>query len=612
MKAQHIESIFFEYLKTDKTQYAILLNGKWGCGKTFYWEHSLDPIAKQCEFKTLYISLNGISKVDALEHLLFIKLIPYIGNQKNVAFKNTIRFMTNIINVTTTVFLKLRLSELFKDISVDSFDYSKYVICFDDFERCKMPLKEVLGYINNFVEHKNSKIIILADESKTGSNLKGYNNLKEKVVGRIINFETNISIILPQLFKKYETKDVDFFNFLISQKDAIGNIFEEYQEPNLRIIYFYLDILEKIFPQYKNVDDKYVQEIILFAALISIEFKKGNLTSDDYKDYRGIDTINEYFISSKIEQGLVENGKAKSQNVKEYHETFYDIYLRKNIKNYFFYPSIYSYILSGFYNSSELEIELQNRIPEIINQEVQDYRTLLNYKFRELSDADFKRLSESVLQFAKAGKYWIYDYIQIGKFFYFFSDNKLISESKEEIEKIIIEGLYIAKRRKLVNDEILENLVHFDEDNPETKKIKNLVKEIHSEIKKETHIAEGKELIDCLSNKDEYALATIFEKHKFSKDLFQYIDEKLLLNTILNISNKQLFNFEQQIQYRYEVGNIGEFLFEDSICLTKLRDNISEYLEKEIDILHLRKFLLSTLVKTLQTSIEHLKNTRKK
>src|SRR5690606_17074230 len=139
----------------------ILLNGSWGCGKTYFWKYKLESIAIENQFKTIYISLNGISKKENLDQLLFLRLLPIIGIQENNTFKNVTTFIKNIVNKLSNNLLL----DIFKGISVDSFNFSNHVICFDDLERCQMPIKEVLGFINNFVEHKSLKTIILADET---------------------------------------------------------------------------------------------------------------------------------------------------------------------------------------------------------------------------------------------------------------------------------------------------------------------------------------------------------------------------------------------------------------------------------------------------------------
>lgn len=612
MKTENIEKLFTDYLKTNKTQYAILLNGTWGCGKTYFWKKNLEKIAKQNNFKTIYISLNGISKIGTLEHLLFLRLLPFLGNQENTFLKNTTKIVTNIFNQASKVIFKTTLTDIFKDVSIDSFDFSKNVICFDDLERCQIPIKEVLGFINNFVEHKGLKTILLADEPNIDKTQKGYDSIKEKVIGRVLNFELNIATILPELFKKYKENNEDFYNFLHTQKEIITDILVEYKQGNLRIVSFYLDTLEKLFPSFKDVDAEYIHELILFSVLISIEFKNGELTSVDYKNPKGIDIINEHNYLMNHARTISKSEKENTERVKEYAELFYEKYLSKRIKNYFFYPSIYSYILSGYFNQEDLENEIKKRYPEKISKEIQGFRNLLHYKFRELSEKDFRQLSKDVLKYAKEGKYWIYDYVQIAKFFYFFSDNKLISETKEEIDKILMKGLNIVKEKKQINDRVFENLMHFGDDNPEVTKMKEIIKQIHTEIKKEEFVSDSNELIDCLANKDEFALEKIFEKHNFSKELFPYTDDKLLFDTILKISNKQLFNFTELLSDRYSGSNIGEFLFVDNDCMTKLKENLSAYIQKNENIGQLRKFLFITLETTLLQIIQHLNNTRKK
>lgn len=354
MNTEHIEKIFNDYIKTENTQYAILLNGSWGCGKTYFWKYNLAEIAESNNFKTIYISMNGISKIDALEHLLFLRLIPFIGNQENSFVKNTVTVIKNIINQASKAVLKTTLTDIFKDVSVDSFNFSKYVICFDDMERCQMPIKEVLGFINNFVEHKNLKTIILADEKNIDTKQAGYDNIKEKVIGRVLNFKLNITLTLPNLFEKYKTDNVDFYNFLVAKKNVLTDILTEYKQDNLRIIGFYLDSLEKIFSSLKNVDDKYVHEIILFSALIAIEFKKGFLTSADHKDFKGIEDINEHYYSLNLARTIRKSEDEEIERTKSYAEIFHEKYLEKRLNTYFFYPSIYSYILSGHLNQTEL------------------------------------------------------------------------------------------------------------------------------------------------------------------------------------------------------------------------------------------------------------------
>ena len=548
-------------------------------------------------------------------------------NNENKLRKKFISISEKPLNILTTNFLKTNMTDLINGLSINIFDFSKYIVCFDDLERCQIDVKEVLGFINNFVEHRYLKTIILANEPEiTNSKIedqskernkpeeedqlkedKVYYQIKEKVIGRDLKFEFDISTTLPKLFGKYI--DPDFTNFLTKQQIAITEILIEYKQDNLRTISFLLDTLERIFPTLKNVQESYVQEIIFFSAIITIEYKNGALTSDDYRNFKNIDNINKMTYSFYLSRKTSESEEEKSNEVKTYPDIFFEKYLINRHYSYSFYPSIYSYVLSGYFDQARLENEIQIRKSEIISKEVQCFRTL--HMFRELSEDDFKRLTKDVLQYAKEGKYIIYNYITIADFFYYFAEKELIAESKKEIEKLLFEGLEIAKGRKEIDESTFESLLHFGVKNPDVSVIANKVIEIHDNIKKEQYVANSNKLIDFL-NKDEAELRAFFEKHILSKELFPYINGDILLDTILKNSNKQIFYFKELLKDRYNSSNIGEFLYEDIDCLKKLQEGLSKHLENNKEIKPLRKFSYNELISTLKDNIKHLDETRRK
>ncbi len=613
MNSENIKAVFTDYLVKEKTQYAILLNGTWGSGKTYFWKNELTKIVEEKQFKPIYVSLNGVSKIEALEHLMFLKLVPFIGNQENKTLKSATTIITNIANLLGRNLIKTTISDIFKDLSVDTFNFSKYVICFDDLERCQIPIKEILGFINNYVEHKNLKTIIFSDEKNIDPTQKGYDNIKEKVIGRIINFEPSVEDILPILFQKFEKSNSDFYEFLKLNKEYFTELLKEYKQENLRTISFYLDILEKLYPSFKNIDSKYKEEIMLFSALITIEFKKGNLKSSDSDNSKGLEDINQYiysFTSAQLESALFSNGK-KKERVKSYSEIFYDIYLKKSKKNYFFYKSIYTFILSGFINIENFENEIKIRYPEIISIEIKCFRELINYEFRILTDETFNELCKNVLKFAKEGKYSLYDYVQLAKFFYFFSENDLIVESKADVKSYLLNGLNISKEKKEINDNELDYLFRFGDDNPDITEMKEKVKAIHFEIKKETYFDISNEIINSFKNNDEKTLVFIFKENPLSKNIFQYLDGKKFFDSVVETSNKQMFKFIKILEKRYNSANIGEFLYEDYNYLNTLRLELQQYIKAHSKLEKLRKFLITSLIETLTFVCERLDKTKK-
>ncbi|MCK4796901.1 MAG: hypothetical protein KAT05_05930 [Spirochaetes bacterium] len=75
----YIFQIIKEYLETKYSDYALMINGKWGCGKTFYVKNSLKDLIEKDEinkikYKVIYISLNGIRNLNEInKQIIFQK-----------------------------------------------------------------------------------------------------------------------------------------------------------------------------------------------------------------------------------------------------------------------------------------------------------------------------------------------------------------------------------------------------------------------------------------------------------------------------------------------------------------------------------------------------------
>ena len=72
-----VESIL-DYIRAEYTDYAIMINGEWGSGKTYFWNHKIKPKieAMQVNGKKLtpiYMSLYGISNLEEISKKIFIE-----------------------------------------------------------------------------------------------------------------------------------------------------------------------------------------------------------------------------------------------------------------------------------------------------------------------------------------------------------------------------------------------------------------------------------------------------------------------------------------------------------------------------------------------------------
>ena len=231
MRTEQIEIITRDYLKKKNTQYAILINGKWGSGKTFFWKTRLNTLVTDVGLKTMYVSLNGVNDIEKLEQQLFIQLLPKLGQNQSDIVKNLTTVSKNLANATSKFFFKSDLTDIAKGTSLKAFNFNNYCICLDDLERCKIPIDELFGYLSDFVEHKKLKCLILADEPKVKDHeinsklLNGYDAIKEKIVGRILNYEPELNEIIPELYKGFSNQK-SFYAFLKTHETFIVSIFK--------------------------------------------------------------------------------------------------------------------------------------------------------------------------------------------------------------------------------------------------------------------------------------------------------------------------------------------------------------------------------------------------
>lgn len=609
MKTAHIEKIIEKYLKKEKTQSAILVNGVWGSGKTFYLKSQLKEIIEKNSLKIMYISLNGISSIENLEHKLFLHFIPKLGKNQNDLVKSITNISTNIANATTKLLFRTEATDLLKGSTVKSFNFKKYCICLDDLERCKIPIDELIGYLSEFTEHKHTKCIILADEEKIKKQKSNkqlahkYDEIKEKVISRVLNYDPELLDIFPKLIEKYKSKRI-FYNFLNDSQTFIVSIFKEQKSKNLRNIIFYLDILEAIYPSIKKADHKYIKEILFSTAIFSLEFKNGNLTSKDSNDFKEFGNINKDWYSRIVSNFL--NNKSDKPRKKSNPELFYDRYLTNRIDQYFFYPSIYKFVLSGYLDNKKLKKELECRVPEKVSEEITNFRKLLNYKFRELDDNEFENLSKYVLEKAEEGFYWMYDYKQIANFYYHFLEKGLIIISKKDLEKTLLDGLKISAKRKEFHLATFETLKHFNTPDPDTKKILDKIFEFHNKIQSENNTKTSMKLSKLISNNDIVDLAVLFSEQKFNKEFLPLVNVTSFIKAVKSSKNKMIFTICEIFKDRYDYSNVIDFMAGDLEFLNNITKKIENYKSNLNPDERVRIFNLNEFIDALKEIIEKL------
>lgn len=208
---EHIEDYLDKYFEIKEPDFAVMIKGEWGSGKTYFIKDFLKKKASK-KVKFRYISLNGISDPsDIASQLLSEKLtgkVPKIIKDFTKIIKD---FIKNI-----SISHKIVSFNLGNILRYDSFItlLDGEILVFDDFERCKISMIELLGYLSIFVERHNH-VIIIGDESKIkNSELRQgdtenkwdseYWERKEKVVGRTLEIDSSDEKVLAHIVEETE------------------------------------------------------------------------------------------------------------------------------------------------------------------------------------------------------------------------------------------------------------------------------------------------------------------------------------------------------------------------------------------------------------------------
>ena len=333
-----VESIL-DYIRSDYTDYAIMINGEWGSGKTYFWNNKIKSKIDSMQihgkkYTTIYMSLYGISNLEEISKKIFIETTQLMD-------KNLKKFM-NSKNVTTIPeYAKngIDMANLFgvtqngdKMNYEDFFSTEDKVFCFDDLERANVDVIDILGYINNFVEHDHIKTIIICNEKELATKLKSsnlemktfiatylldkqnkinidtdepmveriqdtieyvfdkandYERIKEKLIGETFEYNPEFEYIINGLLMRYE-KYPELIRFLRSNTLLITTTFKKSGTRNLRILKHALNDFKKVFDMvnktYPNINYRAIQTMLIFTIAISFEIKAGKITKDKFKN----------------------------------------------------------------------------------------------------------------------------------------------------------------------------------------------------------------------------------------------------------------------------------------------------------------------------------------
>ena len=429
-----IDKIIKDYVSAKDTDYAIMIDGEWGAGKSWYWENVLTeqienlPTKDNTEEKPSYynvakISLFGISSVDDLQIKIFEETSTFFANKY---VKTGVKLTGMVLNKVAGFFNVSEtnakdVSDLLGEFSVN---LDHYVLCFDDLERIKTSLLiELLGYINTLVEQVKVKVVFICNESELKD--VDYHKYKEKIVRFTHTIKSDIAKMVVEFARE---RNNDYSNYLNERKGFIASVFQKGNCSNLRTLKYNLDIFEHIYDvvlkTIQSDKDQHVNAIadymLLLSMVYSIEYRRDN----DETKLKSLAEINRQWsyqidtLDSLSRQSGDAGEKEKPQDEKSAEEKRVD-YQRYIKKCYFANTYIYGssmpmidYLLTGYCNDDALKANILRIEAEAKRYETSEEK-LLYQELTQFWDTDDEVMTKAVrrtMEMVNQRRFMLQDY----------------------------------------------------------------------------------------------------------------------------------------------------------------------------------------------------------
>ena len=264
----NIESEILDYINCNENTGALLLTGPWGCGKSYLMKQIAKDLNQEKAAAIAVISLFGLDSISAInkrvkDEYISLKLGTLGKSARKLSKKLAILVKDGLAvagsaapGVTGLAAASQGLSSA---LSYDLFGFfdvqstignndskRKFVIVFDDLERCDInSKKDILGAINNFVENKQIKVIVIADEDKIDGD--DYREYKEKLISRTLYMTADYDSIIENISANYAEAADGYRDFLKENADLIKSVFAESRTSNIRMLKTILADFERVY-----------------------------------------------------------------------------------------------------------------------------------------------------------------------------------------------------------------------------------------------------------------------------------------------------------------------------------------------------------------------------
>ena len=618
-----VESIL-DYIRSEYTDYAIMINGEWGSGKTYFWNNKIRPKIESMQlngkrYTAIYMSLYGISNLEEISKKIFIETTQLMD-------KNLKKFMnaSGVKNIPEYAKTGLDMANFFGVTqNGDRIDYGQFfstddkVLCFDDLERANVDVIDILGYINNFVEHDHIKTIIICNEKELSTKLKNsnlemktfiatylldkenklniktdkpmverirdtieyvfdkandYERIKEKLIGETFEYAPEFTYIINGLLMRYENY-TDLIRFLRENTNLIISTFNKSGTRNLRILKHSLTNFKKIFDEvnksYPNTNHRVLQTMLIFTIAISFEIKAGKITKDKFVNINDNEEYKAILVSSRV---FMDN---RQFYIKEFDNNYY-----YNFKaEYRFFKFIELYVRTRIFDMKVFKRDMEAIINTVDTDKLPGYKRLLTEEYWKIPDDQFSAVVTEVLDDVKNGRIELINVVKLFAYFAHFVRKGLINYDMKTIKSVFLNGMNISSLTSSYCPNVEEELASLaieEDKSADMEEILNHFDNINAQLEEKMYKEKAEEVFKYIPMKMEQFYDK-FDKECMQVPIFKYYDVFQMFQRISCASNEDIVTIKEKLMDRAK--RFGEQLQDELPNLKKLKQVMDDYID---------------------------------
>lgn len=620
-----------------KTTGALLLTGDWGSGKTYHVKNNIFPlIENQTEFIPLIVSLYGVSNKNDIAQKVLFTYFDKKGKNSNISSSTIAKNLKNLSEAIPLINKYVNIEKLITGTGDNIFRFlphDKLLICFDDLERIseQVDTDDFLGIVNELVENKGSKVLIITNENE----IKGGLTFKEKTIEKTIYFTPNISAIIDSIietyadesFKDHMKENKEFILKSLSpntqNKDDTKELKKHFS--NIRTIKFAIEHFKypfEIITREKDSLDELtknqLKNIWLFIISISTEFRKPNNIT--FEERKNLDKQTSFPDFSNFSIGNLQNEEIEKEPIENewtYSKKFKELYYGRLQEQYIFHPEVYDLITSSKKIIEAVFLENIEKSFKVKEGKVHPAHELLNnfmQGYWRFSNADFKTNLQKMLEYAERGEFLdIVSYLNAGV--YLFGFIELSGFDKDMVYSKLKKGLNSFLDTVSLNYMMTSQLEmvsgSFNDDN--LKELVSFIKEKINEVEKENDRKKANRLSDLIG-KDASAFVKEFIPGDLSirtpdRAFFHELDENKVKESVSKWDGTAIMDITSFLKIRYLDTGFSDRLVDELKFLSNIEEGIKGInIEEKTLSNHLLKTQLLIRINECKTKLEQYKN----